>query len=429
MKVDAPVVPSPKQSPYDSIRIPLLPPDSLLSDSLKKAKADSTKDSDLDTTVYYYASDVRLNAKEKKTVLTGNAKVVYKTMELRAHRIVVDWENNELHAEGRNDTLWMDTTATAVDTIMLVDTPLFLDRSSGSTDSLRGEQMEMNIKTQRGRVFFGRTAYDQGRYRGDIMKRVEPEVMYIRDGTFTSCDNPEPHFHFAASKLKMIYKDKLVAQPVVLYFGQIPTAIIPYGVFSLRPGRHSGLIMPAYGESSGQGRYLQHLGYYWAPTDYYDSKATVDYYERTGTVWRMENNYALRYKLTGSLSGSIVKKRPTDRWDMTWAHSQIFDPVTSLQANMYYASDQSIVRDYTTNAMQRLQQDISSGIAFRTSWPGTRASLSAGLTYRQNISTPRIQFELARSFISIGAMARSIPRRRKMSSVDSVARRVNRPMK
>ena len=43
-------------------------------------------------------------------------------------------------------------------------------------------------------------------------------------------------------------------------------------------GRRSGLIAPAFGESGTRGRYLTHLGYYWAMTEYTDINFRTDLY-------------------------------------------------------------------------------------------------------------------------------------------------------
>ena len=46
---------------------------------------------------------------------------------------------------------------------------------------------------------------------------------------------------------------------------------IPLGIFPHKGGqRHSGWIMPAYGESKSRGQYIDGLGFYWAPNDYWD---------------------------------------------------------------------------------------------------------------------------------------------------------------
>lgn len=372
----------------DTTKLPLKPSTgAVIPDSTHKADTtatDSTKKSDLDTVVTYNADKIEMYAKNKLTVLTGRAVVNYKTMTLSAYRIKVDWDHNMVFAEGRPDTLYTDTSGTKIDTIVIVDNPLFFDHASPA-DSLHGYRMEMNLKTQKGRVFTGSSATDQGKYRGDTLKRVEPQVMYVRSGDFTTCDEIPPHYHFHSEYMKLVYHDKLIARPVELYFGDVPVAIAPFAIFSLKPGRHSGLIFPAYGESSGSGRYFKHLGYYLAPSDYWDSQVTMDYYERLGTVWNMWNNYAERYYLNGRVYGSYLHETGITSWNTHWEHSQDFDPTFHLNSNVYYTSDQRLQQTNLVNLNDILQQEASSYINLTKNWVDSRASMSAGLTATQNI--------------------------------------------
>jgi hypothetical protein len=63
---------------------------------------------DLDTIVVYSAENVFSTFDPRITVLTGNAKVSYQTMQLTAHKIEVFWENDSLVAEGILDTMMVE---------------------------------------------------------------------------------------------------------------------------------------------------------------------------------------------------------------------------------------------------------------------------------------------------------------------------------
>ena len=59
--------------------------------------------------------------------------------------------------------------------------------------------------------------------------------------------------------------------------------------------------MPGYGESRSRGQFIDGLGYYWAPNDYWDSKFTLSFGDRQGAVLNILNQYRLRYKFNGRL--------------------------------------------------------------------------------------------------------------------------------
>ncbi|RUA29229.1 MAG: hypothetical protein DSY77_15285 [Bacteroidetes bacterium] len=103
--------------------------------------------------------------------------------------------------------------------------------------------------------------------------------------------------------MKMISQDKIFVKPIVLYLGGVPLFGLPFGVFPDQGGRrHSGWIMPSYGETKNRGQYLQGLGFYWAPSEFWDSKFLVDFGDREGAVFKINNAYRMRYKFNGGLS-------------------------------------------------------------------------------------------------------------------------------
>ena len=141
-----------------------------------------------------------------------------------------------------------------------------------------------------------------GFYYGEEIRNREEGTYYIRESIYTTCDLVIPHFHFASDKMKMINEDKVVSRPLILYVGGIPIFGIPFAIFPHKYGaRHSGWIMPTYGESNTRGQFLDGLGYYWAPNPYWDSKALFSFADRQGLMFKLYNRYNKRYSYSGNL--------------------------------------------------------------------------------------------------------------------------------
>ncbi len=383
--------------------------DSLVQDSLE---ADSTavdtlaeqrRESEIDTSISYSADEISFNLPTRSSVLTGHAQVVYTDMTLKAHKIVVDWDRNIMTATPTTDTTWTDSTQTEIDTISIIGEPTFLQGNQRMTGSL----MRVNMKTREGYIVDGRTQYGEGYYYGEDIQKVSDEVFYVRDGFFTSCENEEPHYCFTGDFMKMVYKQQVVGKPIVMRFGDVPVFALPFGVFSIKPGRHSGLITPTFGEDSHRGHHLQNLGYYWAASDYWDTKMLLNYYERLGLMIRSDLAYRIRYKLYGGISGSWVDQSVAGgrggqrRWDLRVMHNQDIDPTMKLRVDGTFISDGSYYSDISTSAEQRLNQKIRSNATLTKSWPGTRSSASMNLRHEQNLVTnensqtlPSISFRL-----------------------------------
>ena len=122
--------------------------------------------------------------------------------------------------------------------------------------------------------------------------------------------------------------------------------------------------MPAYGESKSRGQYIDGLGFYWAPNDYWDSKFTLSFGDRQGAVFNIKNQYRLRYKYSGSLyirnqqflsdSKDIIslKESRNSNFNVRWSHTQKLRNNQNFNANTTYSSNGDYNRNYGLNVAQ-----------------------------------------------------------------------------
>ncbi len=368
-------------------------------DILLPAQADSLPDttaqqpassSDIDTLIIYQARHIHNDVAARKSYFSGEAVVNYKNMTLKAGKITIDWDATTLIAEGVPDTAWVKNQDGSDSTRQLVTRhePLLIDGDS----QMNGAMMIYNYKTEKGRVVRGRTRFEDGHYLGSQIKMVGDKTFHVSNSTFTTCDlDSNPHFHFQSDKLKMIVNERVIAKPIVMYIGHIPVAALPFAFFPLKKGRSSGVIIPRYGESATEGRYLRGLGYYWAANDYFDTRATVDFFEKSGWLFDAGANYAVRYKLNGSIDGSWTRKdfsggTQSRRWDITLRHNQEFDPTARLSASGTFVSDKSYYRDFSANLDTRLQRQLRSNATYSKYWTAQKISLSANFSQTRDLS-------------------------------------------
>src|SRR5262249_23754612 len=153
-------------------------------------------------------------------------------------------------------------------------------------------------------VYEAATQYDRGYYRGQAIHRAENDVLQVRGASYSTCDQSKPHYHVAASRMKILLRDKIVARPVVFYLKQIPLFFLPFYILPIKPDRHSGFLFPQlqFGFSGASGRFIRNAGYYWAPNDYADFSASADYYEREPAwVARGESRYRYLDRIVGQV--------------------------------------------------------------------------------------------------------------------------------
>ncbi len=322
-----------------------------LSDQAQKEDTSATES--LDAPIYYWSDKGGFNRVGNKIFLSGNARIEYQNMTLKAARIMIDQEKNYLYAEGVADST--DSLGNPV----LRGAPVFTEKGQ---EPIEGNSLSYDFGTKRGKIIYGKTEMPPGYYKGERINKISKNTLLVEDGYFTSCEYIDnPHFYFRSDNMRVSVDDQVVARPVYFYIADIPLMVIPFGVFPNKGGRHSGLLVPAYGESGYGGRFLRNLGYYWAPNDYLDGTFTADFYDNLGFTYNANVNYTLRYVLNGSVSGYYYPKDPNTGQDRTrWAlrvnHSHTVDPTLKITASGQFQSDELLVRELSSDINERTNQ-------------------------------------------------------------------------
>jgi len=344
---------------------------------------------DINAPIYYRADTIEYTIPDQITALSKSAQIEYQDTKLTSGFIKVTWENNLLNAVPKTDSLGVVDGNTF---------PIFLEKGK---NPLVGNSLIYNLSTGRGRVNHGKTEMQDGYYSGDEIRNRGADVFLVRKGVYTTCDlDTNPHFHFGSNKMKMITDELIVTRPLVLHLGGIPVFALPFAVFPDQSGkRHSGWIMPSYGETSLHGQYLKGLGYFWAPNNYWDSKFLLDFYDQHGIVFTNHNRYKKRYGFNGNInlkynrtipSRNIVdlfEKPESIQWSVAWKHHQKLRKNQSLNVNASYYSDNDFNRQLGINRSTRLNQKAVSRASYSKSWPEWKWSISANLSQTRNLMT------------------------------------------
>jgi len=389
--------------------IPTLNIDSLQTefpDTLLSAITDSThlqKKSDLDTVVYASGTDSLIFfVQEKKMSIYGEAKINYKQAEIKSADIFVDFKNYNIEAIGTVK----DTTSG-----VLEGTPVLTDAG----ETYEGKRMKYNFKTGQGNLTAFDTELDGGFYYGEKIKKVTKDTYFIKDGKYTTCDDPDPHYYFYSPKMKVIQQEQLAAEWIWLNFGDVPVPIpLPFIVIPLQSGRRSGLITPVFGYSQTYGTYLQRFGYFWAINDYIDVNATFDYYTNGSYGINSRFRYAERYNYTGSVDGeyrNFYNGEPGDpgyseqvNWRLKVFHNQTITPTLKLDVNLEFAS-QNFLKTGTTDFNDLLRNEIISNATLSKTWDESGNSASINYNRRQTLEEnniyevlPSVLFRKAQSY-------------------------------
>jgi len=233
--------------------------------------------------------------------------------------------------------------------------------------------------------------------RGELAVDSAATRMYGAKNQVTTCDHPNPHYHFTAHNVKWVSNNMLVARPAVLYVRDVPVMWLPFIWQDMRQGRRSGILVPRFGvndlvrPNSGYRRHLTNVGYYFAINDYLDMRLSLDWFAGNYTAVNGQIRYNwLTQFMTGDLAVSRVFEQGAEgqaggrSLRLQWSHNQSFNQRTRLTASVDYATSSKIIE---RNSVDPLVQTATLGSRINFSKQFGWGTLSAGASRSQDLAS------------------------------------------
>jgi LPS-assembly protein len=383
-----------------------------LADSLHRAASDTSieqrdtfslrlsKDT-LDAPVEYEAEDSAVVLmEEKKVILYGSTKTVHKDATLTAPKVTLDQETNILTAVNQQDSLGK-----------------IISRASfqQGENTFESDTIRFNFKTQRGLTKHTYTQQDEMFVHGETIKKIDANTVFVQGGRFTTCNLDDPHFDFRSNKMKVVNNKVAVTGFVQLAFENVPIPKpigLPFGIFPLTRGRHSGLLPPKFTVTENFGLGLEGLGYYKVLNEYFDVTLRGNMYSYGGWQVNMTPTYRKRYRYNGAFNLSLQETKQNFKGDpdfsknrsfqVNWNHSvdQRARPGTIFSANVRAGSSK-----YNTfnleDPTRYTQNNFGSSIMYQKNWIGKPFSLALGATHDQNTNSGIINVRLPDATFSV----------------------------
>jgi len=223
--------------------------------------------------------------------------------------------------------------------------------------------------------------------------------VYGGHNSFTSCQLPEPHYHFSTGSVKWVTNTIMVARPAVLYVRDVPVLWLPFIFQDIRPrpGRHSGLLVPRFGFSDlirpneGYRRHISNIGYYFALNDYMDFQLSLDWFSGNylGLNGQLRYSWLDRF-VRGGLAVSRINEVGVEgapggnSLRLQWNHSQAFNQRTRLSADVDYATSARVVE---RNSVDPFVQTATLGSRINFSKQLDWGTLTVGGNLTQDLSS------------------------------------------
>ncbi|MBD3321062.1 MAG: hypothetical protein GF350_08220 [Chitinivibrionales bacterium] len=351
--------------------------DTTVSDSgIKPAQEKPKKKSGIRDTISYEAEEIDYDIENKILYLRNDAVIRYQDMTLFADSITYIIEDNLFEAHGA---------------------PQLIE----GRDTTVGEHMVYNIETRRGSVKYASTHMDEAYFNGQRIVKTDENVFYASDGDYTTCAYVDsPHYCFYAKDIKVIPNDKTIARPAIFNIADVPVAALPYFLFPINRNRSSGILTPAFGGHPGSGGYLDNVGYYWAPNDYADFLLAGKIQEFQDFVIRGQTRYALKYRLSGNISGRYTFsdnfEQRDQQWSLNYNHRQILTPDETfiLSGGGRMVSSSNFYQDYSEEEREILEKNINANLSLSKRFKKINASAAATWSRTHNLVTEAINEDI-----------------------------------
>ncbi len=353
-------------------------------DTLDKGGDDEIKDK-----ITYKAVDsIVYDIATKKMYLYKGAETHYGKIQLNADAVEFDWTTMEMLAQGAKDSAGE-----------ISGKPIFKDDDK----EYRAGKMRYNFKNQHGKVYEVSTAEGDAYLHSEAVKRADSTSWFGYNSKYTTCNLDHPHFYFKAKKIKLIPGKIMVTGPANLWIADIPTPLyIPFGIFPVKQGRRSGVIIPKYGSDAQNGFFLRDGGYYWAANENLGLKVLGTIYTNGTFEVNPSVTYKWNYKFNGSLAVGYIRTRPADpdlpgqsssnafkvAWNFQLDPKAI--PTNSFNASVN-ASTASYNQDHRVTDQSLYQTALSSNINYQKTFSRLPfLSLSLSASHSQNLQNRQI---------------------------------------
>ncbi len=357
-----------------------------------------SKDS-LDAPVKYEAVDSGvLELDTRKFMLYGKGRVQYETLDLEAGVIEIDNQNNVAKAFFVKDTSGK-----------VLERPKLKD---GEMES-ESDSLFYNFKTQRGLTKSTYTKQGELFVFAERIKKYSTDEFFAAKGRFTTCNLDTPHFAFRAQKMKLVNNKWAYSGLAYPEFEGVPMPVgIPFGIYPLSQGKHSGLLPPAFTTNQSFGLGLEGLGYYKVLNDYFDAVIRANIYSYGGWTMNLSPTYRKRYKYNGGARFDFQNTKVNFKGDpdfqntrtfqVSWFHSMDGKarPGTNFSANVNFGSTR-FNRLVPNNSLLNFTNQVASSVQYSKTWQDGKYNFSATGNHSQNnqsglytVSLPNLNFTM-----------------------------------
>jgi LPS-assembly protein len=385
--------------------------------TLKRVNTNTSSKVETDDTIKKFVTIDTLTYKKSKDALT--APVVYHADD----SMIIDVPNEKLYLYGKKSSIVYEDNNLSAPKIefenktSIVSAYLVKD-STGKAISYPyynqgdvqtvSDTIRVNMKNGKGLTKGTYTKQGEMFVYADKFKKFDTSIFYAYKTRFTTCNLDTPHFAFISKKAKFVNKKWAYTGPVHPEFEGVPLPIsLPFGIFPLTQGRHSGLLAPSFNADAQRGLALENLGYYKTFGDNWDLVTRASIYSYGSWNLNFNPRYFKRYRYQGNFVLSIQNTKLLDAprqpsFNFTWTHNvdSKARPGVTFNASVTAGSNKfnSLLPG---NPQANFNNILNSSITYSKVWKNKPYNISISGTHSQNsvsrqtsLSLPDVAFNV-----------------------------------
>ncbi len=282
-------------------------------------------------------------------VLTGDVKLKYQDIDLRATRAEIDLATKIVTATGN----------------------VILDQGPRR---MAGDTLTFDLNTKTGVLTNATAQVSQDYYfSGTELRKVGDNEYTVKDGVFTSCSQEVPDWSFRLSEARVEVDGYAHVRHASMRAKKLPVFYSPYILWPVKSDRTSGFLIPNVGYSDRQGASLG-LAYFQTLGRSYDTTVHVDLFSQNFLGLGNDFRYRPTEGTKGELLGYAVRDpgAPTEddwRWKIEWNHETTDLPLGMRGVVTYEDfSDFNFFRDFERNFDRNTLRFIDSRAFVTGNW-------------------------------------------------------------
>ncbi|MBT3603895.1 MAG: LPS-assembly protein LptD [Candidatus Latescibacteria bacterium] len=334
--------------------------------------------------ITFDADHITYNFKNERIDLTGNATLKYRDITLTAGHILYNRKTRQMTAQPLPDSTGART--------------IGLPKFKRNTETISAQYMLYDLKTERGNVKQGRASQQRKYYQGEnILLDNNPQALNAIDLSMSTCNKDHVHYDFLCKNVRVLQNDQAVGRSVTFRIGPVPIFWLPFFVFPTKQGRQSGLLTPSVGSNDRDGIFVRNIGYYYAPSDYWDATLKATLRERGGFLIASRFVYAVKNRLSGSIDldydHTTTGTSSTNSWRLNLQHQQRINATTNIRGSGQFTTSSTFNERNSDELYTYLNQQLRSSFSIDKRWTESRRSIDGSVTYYRDLEAKTNSFQ------------------------------------